>query len=77
MLILLCTCMLLRLIENGAIMIEIFKIVSYAYMIMTYLLCSLTISYVDLCLYDAYVRDHAMTMMIMYDYISILVSYVD
>lgn len=32
---------------------------------MTYLLCSLTMSYVDLCLYDAYVGDYAMNVMIM------------
>jgi len=32
---------------------------------MMYLLCLLTMSYVDLCLYDAYVGHHAMIMMIM------------
>ena len=39
--------------------------VNYAYVVMTYLICTLTMSYVDSCLYGAYVGDHAMTMMIM------------
>ena len=39
--------------------------VYYVDMIMTSLVCSLTMSYVDLCLYEAYVGDFDMTMMIM------------
>ena len=57
--------------------------VNYAYMmlmletlpimIMTYLLCSFTMSYVDLWLYDAYVGDYAITMLLSL----MLMSYVD
>ena len=44
----------------------------YAYIIMTYLLCSFTISYIDLWLYDTYVGDYAMIMLLSL----ILMSYV-
>ena len=42
-------------------------------MIMFYLLCSFTMSYIDLRLYDAYVGDDAMTMLLSL----MLMSYVD
>lgn len=54
--------------------------VNYAYIVVTYILCSLTISYVYLDVYDNYVGDHTMTIMIMLYYVSIclmLMSYVD